>query len=67
MSGNTRVGLSSTRFRPGEWYFSESASGMSAPTPNWRKIAPLVLVLLTSAVPAVLPPLMPARSFCSHM
>ena len=32
MSGNTRVGLLVARFRPGELYFSESSSGMSAPT-----------------------------------
>ena len=38
-----------------------------AAVPNWRNSGPLVLRLLTSAVPAALPPLMPPRSFCSHM
>jgi hypothetical protein len=42
MSGNTRVGLLSVWFRPGEWYVIESASEMSAALPNWRKIGPFV-------------------------
>ena len=67
MSGNTRVGSVVTAFRPGDGLSSVSVALTLAAVPNWRNSGPLVLVLFTSAVPALLPPEMPPRSFCSHM
>ena len=67
MSGNTRVGFVVTAFRPGELYFSESASGMSTPVAELAEERAVGLECSTSAVPTVVPPEMPPRSICSHM
>ena len=66
-SGNTRSGFVDTAFRPGDGVRSVSVALTFAAVPNCRNSGPLVLRLLTSAVPTALPPEMPPRSFCSHM
>ena len=62
ISGNTRSGFVVTAFRPGDGVRSVSVALTFAAVPNCRNSGPLVLVLLTSAVPVAAP-----RSFCSHM
>ena len=61
MSGNTRVGLPSARFSPGDGVSSVPAGVTGAAMPKTRKSGPLTLVLLVSGVPVA-----PPMSFCSH-
>ena len=68
MSGNTRVGLPSTAFSPGEWYFRVSTELMSTPVAELPEQRAVGLDLVDQrrargAAARAVPP----RSFCSHM
>ena len=61
MSGNTRVGLPSARFSPGDGISRVPSSVTSAAVPKTRKSGPVVLVFSASLVPSSSP-----KSACSH-